>query len=239
MTDNIEAKITPSLHPDNVKAIDGFDEQTAPYLAPTMTAFSTAYEGIRAVHKAREKAKTNPTWNEAHQIIHTYDFAQKHLARISKSFDVTRSNLEKGIAALEQQLATPLESKAAQGVSAEIRAHAKNLPSEQRHEFIRQAIEEGDHTTVSAVLGAPAYLSGLDANFQRTYVRFWNECSAPEVAQRLKAMKGAKQMIEERAGLVFKELEKAVGAPSHKAQALRKARTEAEQAFVLKDLGGH
>lgn len=42
-----------------------------------MTAFSTAYEGIRAVHEAREKAKTNPTLNEAHQIIHTDDFAQK------------------------------------------------------------------------------------------------------------------------------------------------------------------
>ncbi len=44
-------------------------------------------------------------------------------------------------------------------------------------------------------------------------------------------------MIEERAGLVFKELEKAVGAPPHKAAALRKAKTEAEQAFVLKDIG--
>ncbi len=37
MPDNVDARITPSLHPDNVKSIDGFDEQTAPYLAPTMT----------------------------------------------------------------------------------------------------------------------------------------------------------------------------------------------------------
>lgn len=237
MPTEIDARITPTLHPDNVASIDGFDEQTAPYLAPTMTAFSTAYEGIRSVHEAREKAKTNPTWNEAHQIIHTDDFAQKHLARITKSFDVTRSNLEKGIAMLEQQLAAPIESKAAQSISAEIRAYAKNLPNEKRHAFIQQAIDEGDHTTVSAVLGAPAYLSGLDANFQQTYTRFWNERSAPEVAQRLKAMKGAKQMIEERAGLVFKELEKAVGAPPHKAAALRKAKTDAEKAFILQDLG--
>lgn len=90
MPTEIDARITPTLHPDNVASIDGFDEQTAPYLAPTMTAFSTAYEGIRSVHEAREKAKTNPTWNEAHQIIHTDDFAQKHLARITKSFDVRR-----------------------------------------------------------------------------------------------------------------------------------------------------
>ncbi|MFN9525753.1 MAG: hypothetical protein ACK561_25645 [Pseudomonadaceae bacterium] len=237
MTDNIDPRITPTLHPDNVKNIEGYDEQTAPYLGPTMTAFSTAYEGVRAVWSAREAAALNPTWNEAMQIIHTDDFAQKHFNKICKSFDVTRSNLEKGIAMLEQQLAVPIESKAAQSISAEIRTYAKNLPNEKRHAFIQQAIDEGDHTTVSALLGAPAYLSGLDANFQATYVRFWNERSAPEVAQRLKAMKGAKQMIEERAGLVFKELEKAVGAPPHKAAALRQAKTNAEKAFVLQDLG--
>ncbi len=50
-------------------------------------------------------------------------------------------------------------------------------------------------------------------------------------------MKGAKQMIEERAGLVFESMTRAVGAPPHKAAALRKAKTEAEQAFVLKDIG--
>lgn len=221
MTDNVDARITPSLHPDNVKNIDGFDEQTAPYLAPTMTAFSTAYEGVRAVWAAKEAAAHNPTWNEAMQIIHTDDFAQKHFAKISKSFDVTRSNLEKGITMLEQQLAAPIESKATQSIAGEIRAFVRDMPTEKRHKFIQKAIDAGDEKTVSALLGAPAYLSGLDANFQQTYVRFWNERSAPEVAQRLKAMKGAKQMIEERAGLVFKELEKAVGAPPHKAAALR------------------
>ncbi|PZT22179.1 hypothetical protein A7X86_05150 [Stenotrophomonas maltophilia] len=237
MTDSVDVRITPALHPDNVKAIEGFDEQTAPYLAPTMTAFSTAYEGVRAVWSAREAAANNPTWNEAMQIIHTDDFAQKHFAKITKSFDVTRSNLDKAIVALEQQLTTPIESKAAQSISAEIRAFVRDMPNEKRHAFIQQAIDAGDNTTVSALLGAPAYLSGLDANFQQTYTRFWNERSAPELAQRLKAMKGAKAMIEERAGLVFKELEKAVGAPPHKAAALRQAKTAAEKAFVLKDLG--
>jgi len=237
MTDNVDARITPSLHPDNVLTIDGYDEQTAPYLAPTMTAFSSAYEGIRAVNEAREKAKTNPTWNEAMQIIHTDDFAQKHLARITKSFDVTRSNLEKGIAMLEQQLTTPIESKAAQSISAEIRSYAKNLPTEQRHKFIQEAIDAGDEKTVSSLLGAPPYLSGLDANFQQLYVRFWHERTSPDLARRLKAMKGAKQMIEDRAGLVFESMTRAVGAPPHKAAALRKAKTEAEQAFVLKDIG--
>lgn len=237
MTNNIETRISPSLHPDNVKSIDGYDDQTAPYLGPTMTAFSTAYEGVRAVWSAREAAALNPTWNEAMQRIHTDDFAQKHFAKISKSFDVTRSNLVKGIAMLEQQLAAPIESKAAASIAGEIRAFVREMPTEKRHAFIQQALDAADHVTLGAVLGSPPYLSGLDTNFQSLYVRHYHEHNSPEIAQRLKAMKGAKQMIEERAGLVFKELEKAVGAPPHMAQALRQAKTNAEKAFVLQDLG--
>ncbi|BBN89851.1 hypothetical protein [Azospira sp. I09] len=236
MTDNVDHRITPSLHPENVKSIDGFDEQTAPYLAPTMTAFSTAYEGVRAVLAAKEAAAANPTWNEAQQIIHTDDFAQKHLARITKSFDVTRSNLDKAIVALEQQLTTPIESKAAASIAGEIRAFVRDMPTEKRHAFIQQALDAADHVTLGAVLGSPPYLSGLDANFQAVYVRHYHERNSPELAQRLKAMKGAKQMIEERAGLVFESMARAVGAPPHKAAALRKAKTAAEQAFVLKDI---
>lgn len=237
MTDNLDHRISPSLHPENVKSIDGFDEQTAPYLAPTMTAFSTAYEGVRAVLAAKEAAAANPTWNEAQQIIHTDDFAQKHLARITKSFDVTRSNLDKAIVALEQQLTTPIESKAAASIAGEIRAFVRDMPTEKRHAFIQQALDAADHVTLGAVLGSPPYLSGLDANFQAVYVRHYHERNSPELAQRLKAMKGAKQMIEERAGLVFESMARAVGAPPHKAKALREAKTAAEQAFVLKDIG--
>ena len=237
MTDNVDHRISPSLHPENVKSIDGFDEQTAPYLAPTMTAFSTAYEGVRAVLAAKEAVAANPTWNEAQQIIHTDDFAQKHLARITKSFDVTRSNLDKAIVALEQQLTTPIESKAAASIAGEIRAFVRDMPTEKRHAFIQQALDAADHVTLGAVLGSPPYLSGLDANFQAVYVRHYHERNSPELAQRLKAMKGAKQMIEERAGLVFESMARAVGAPPHKAKALREAKTAAEQAFVLKDIG--
>ena len=41
MTDSIDPRITPTLHPDNVKTIEGYDDQTAPYLGPT------AYSGER------------------------------------------------------------------------------------------------------------------------------------------------------------------------------------------------
>ena len=80
------------------------------------------------------------------------------------------------------------------------------------------------------------FLSGLTPEFQKIYLRLYHEKNSPEKAKRLKVMQGAKTLIEERAGLVFKELEKAVGAPPHKAKALREAKTAAEKAFVLKDV---
>jgi hypothetical protein len=235
MSTEVNSLVSPSLHPDNVKALPDYDDDTAAVLAPTETAFSEAYEGLLKVHDAREKAKTNPTWNEAQQVIHTQELADKVFARVAKAMDGTRANLEKGIAHLEQELTQPVTSRAAAPIAAEIRAHVKSLPTSKLHSFIQNAIDTDDHDTVTAVLGAPPYLSGLTPEFQKTYLRFYRERTEPDKAKRLRAMQGAKAMIEERGGLVFKELEKAVGMPPHKVKKLREAKTAAEQAFVLKD----
>lgn len=233
MSTDIDTRISPALHPQNVKEIDGYGEDTAPILGPTETAFSAAYEGIRAVHAAREAAKLNPTWNEAQQIIHTDDLARKQFASIAKTFDTTRENLVKGIAHLEKELSAPVTSRAAAPIAAEIRAHVKGLQTVKLHDFIKEAIDSNDHDTVTAVLGAPSYLSGLTLEFQRTYLRFWHEKQSPDLARRLKVMVGARELIERNAPLVHKQLEKAVGAPPHKARALRDAKTSAEKHFVM------
>lgn len=59
-----------------------------------------------------------------------------------------------------------MTAKAAASVAAEIRAHVKAFPSEKRIGFIQRAIADRDETTVSSLLGAPSYLSGLDAKMQ-------------------------------------------------------------------------
>lgn len=235
MSTDIDHRITPALHPRNVQEVEGYDEDTAAILAPTETAFSTAYEGIRAVYGAREAADKNAAWTEEAKIIQVDEFARKHLARITRAFDTSRANLVKGIASIEAELSQPLESKAAASISAEIRAHAKALPMGDRHAFVGRAIQAGDHVTVSALLGAPSYLSGLEAQFQSIYTRQWHERANPEATKRLKAMQSAKAMIEERAGLIFAQLEKAVGGTSAKAKKLREAQTAAEKAFILRD----
>jgi hypothetical protein len=229
----ISTKVSPSLHPDTVKALPDYDDDTLPVLAPTVTAFDTAYQAVIAVHTAREAAKTNPTWNEAQQVIQTDDLARRKLEHVTKTFDSVRSNLVKGIEHIEAELTAPVTAKAAVTVATEIRAFVRDMDTAKRHQFIQDAMDNGDETTVSSLLGAPAYLSGLNAEFQQTYTRMWREKTAPGMAKRLRAMTAAKEMIERNAPIVFSSMEKAVGAPPHKAKALREAKTAAEKHFVM------
>ena len=186
-----------------------------------------------AVHSAREAAKTNPTWNEAQQVIHTDDLARRKLEHVTKTFDSVRNNLVKGIAHLEAELSAPVTAKAAASVASEIRAYVRDMPTEKRHSFIQEALDSGDEVSVSSVLGAPPYLSGINSEFQQVYTRLWHERVSPDMAKRLRAMIGAREMIERNGPLVFKEMEKAVGAPLHKAKRLREAKTAAEKHFVM------
>lgn len=235
MSIEVDSRVSVSLHPRNVEALDGYDEDTAPVLGAVVTAFDEAYQGIGQVYTAREKAKQNPTWNEAQQVIQVQDLADKVFARAAKAMDAQRLTLEKGIAHLNKEMTVPVESRASHPISQEIRAHIKNLPSASRMGFIKNAIDAGDHETAQAALGAPAYLSGVDAGMQSVLLRLYREKTNPQMAKRLKAMEGAKALLDERSGLLHSELEKAVGLPPHKVQQLRNAKSAAERAFVLKE----
>lgn len=233
MASDVDTRVTPALHPDNVKEIDGYDTETALVLGPTVTAFSEAYEGIRSVHNAREAAKKDPTLNEAAQIIRVDDLAQKVFAKVARGFDAVLVNLDKGIAHIEGELSQPVKSQAAGTTANQIRDYARALPAGKVHGFIQEAMASGDHETLTAVLGAPAYLSGLTPEFKATYLRHYHAQNSPQLARRLKVFQGAKALIEERSGLVHSQLEAAVGAPPHKARALREAKTAADKHFVM------
>jgi hypothetical protein len=85
------------------------------------------------------------------------------------------------------------------------------------------------------VLAAPAYLSGIDPAMQASLLRMWHVKQNPVKEKRLRAMQAALDLVGQRGGLVFKELERAVGAPPHKVKALREAKTAAEKAFVMRE----
>lgn len=227
----ISKDVSISLHPDNLLSIDGCNEETLPYISSAVTAFDAAYQGLDSIHKAREAAATNPTLNDVGRLLVVAEFAEKKQLSITRGIDSAMSNLKKGIDAIDMQLSTPFEASAGTSISAEIRAHVKAMPIGERTKFLVTAQRDGDTKTLRAVLGAPAYLSGLTNEEATIRTRQYHEANSPELARRLSVMKKAHDMLGERGGLVLSETEKAIGEPWSKVNSLRVSKNRAEAAF--------
>lgn len=232
MAQDVDTRVSLSLHPATVTKIDGYSEKTAGYIAGTERVLHEAYSGVRSVFAAMDAAKKDPTLNEAARIIKVDDMAQRVLTKIAKLFDAERNNLERGIAHIEAQLSAPITAKASHPLASEVRAFLRDMPLTERVTFVRRAILSGDDVTATAVLGAPAYLSGIDEKMKPVLVRTYHEHNAPDEAAKLKTMQGAKSLIEERGGLLFSNLEKAVGAQPHEVRKLREAKLRSDKAFA-------
>lgn len=233
MADEIDTRVTPSFHPETVQALDGYDDDTASILSGVESAFTDAYVSIGRVHDARNAAKTNPTWNEAQQIIEVASFADKLTANLAKKFDSATANLTRVVEGLERDLSQPIEGKGVGAMAGEIRSYVHSLPEGQRMGFIQKAIDAGDERTVGAVLGGVPYLSGITPEMQAVLLRQYHEKTNPRAAKQLRAAKAGLELLGERGGLVFGEMEKAVGAKQAKVQKLRAAKAAAEKSFVV------
>ena len=244
MSEEIDTRVAADLHPGVVKALDCYDEDTETILGPTVAAFAEAYNGIGKVHDAKEKARTNPTWNDARQLIETDNFGQAVFAGIAKRFDGAANNLKTVIGGIEKEFAAPIESKAAGIVAQEIRSHVKGLKTAERMTFVQAAIKDVDQRTATAILGAPPYLSGIDGETQAVLTRMYHEHHEPVKTKRLKAAQAGLDLVENRGGVVHTQLAKAIGCIEERndrgivtrriyAKELKTAKAAAEKAFVL------
>ncbi|MGA1807561.1 MULTISPECIES: hypothetical protein [Sphingobium] len=236
MADEIQdadIRVTPSFHPQTVRAIDEYDDDTSSILAGAEAAFNEAYIGVGRVHDASAASKRNPAWNEAAALIETQNFADKIATGLLKRFDSATTGLNRVIEGLERDLSQPIESRGVGAMAGEIRSYVHSLPEGQRMSFIRNAIEAGDERTVGAVLGGVPYLSGITPEMQNILLRLHHEKSNPRAAKQLRAAKAGLELLGERGGLIFKEMEKAVGAKQAKVQQLRAAKAAAEKSFVV------
>lgn len=238
MSTEIDSRITPALHPQNVRALPEWDDETAAVLGQTETMFSEAYEALRGIWKAKEAAAKNPTLNEAAKLLQVDDFAARRIERVNKGFDAELGRLNRAVAHLDAELSQPVQSRASHPVAAEIRQYVRELSTGKRMTFIRQAIEAGDTLTSEAVLGGPAYLSGLDGSMAAVLLRTYHEKHNPAASKRLKALQAAKELVEQRGALAQAEAAKAVGfLTDPKTQRryypaeIRKARNAAELPF--------
>src|SRR5687768_16097352 len=113
----IDTRVSASLHPNNVTALEAHDDDTSLVLGATLDAFTAAYQGIASVHDARAAASKDPTLNEAAVAISTQDVADRVFTRVAKTFDTTSANLKKSIAHLDGELTRPVEAQASHQIS--------------------------------------------------------------------------------------------------------------------------
>ena len=128
MSEQVSSRVSPSLHPETVRAIEGFNEATAPFVADVVSAFTDAYATIEKVHEAADAAKRNPAWNEEQRILIVGKEAQKQQDRLLKRMDSASRCLAAAITHTEKALTEPLKERAGLGnLNQEVRNHANGL----------------------------------------------------------------------------------------------------------------
>ncbi|PJK02356.1 hypothetical protein CO609_10365 [Lysobacteraceae bacterium NML91-0268] len=76
----IDARVTPTLHAETLKALDGFDDSTMPYIAPAIEALDDAYITLGKLHDGRDAAKKNQAWTEGQQVLAVSETASRCVA---------------------------------------------------------------------------------------------------------------------------------------------------------------
>lgn len=233
---NVNPQVSPSLHAQNVRSLDGYDESMAPYIGPVVAVFDAAYNSIGDVHKARVAAENDPSLTPAARTLNLSKMAETQQDRITRAWDKVAKTLDTQIAAIEQQLDSGLKAASDRlPLAGEIRAHFKALSIEKRMAMLDDAEKRGDLETLQAVLGGPGYLSGITEEFRKVRARLYNERKNPELSKRLNVMKAAAELMGSRGGLVLTEFTKSVGASWVEVKRLRDTASMTEAAFTAHD----
>lgn len=229
----VNVLVSPSLHPQNVASLEDYDSETEGELAQVVDAFKHAYEDVGRCHAARQAAAADPSMTEAAAVLRTAEHADKVLQSATARFDRASKNMKAGIDLIEKELNAPVIARASHVISTEVRAHCKGLTTGQRMGFVTAAIDRGDADTVSAILGAPSYLSGITDDMKGALLRMWNSKTNPGAVKRQRAMQAALDLLDRNAPLIFGQLEKAVGKKPHEVRAYREAKARADKAFAV------
>lgn len=226
----VDTRVPPGIHPQVVGSLEEFDEDTRPALQQVVDAFTSVYEGMGRVADAKAAAEANTAWTNDQRTIKIQDAADRAFQKFAPQFDKVYHNMRNSIAALEKELTAPIEAQGAHTISTQIRDHVKGLGSAALP-FIHAAINKGDTVTVSAIMGAPAYLSGITPEMQATLLRQWHEKVNPQAAKRIRAMTAAMDLIRDSTPLIRTSLETLVGKSPAQAKALRDRNAAAEKAL--------
>jgi len=227
---DINTDVTPSIHPSVIEAVDGYDQHMA-FVVEARNVFEEAYKALSTIHNARRAVADDPTMTDAAKLLAVADFADKNSDKVFRKFDGAVARLTLAVRDHESKLNAPVQQAAAAPVAAEIRAHVKAMKQGERMGFLNDALKAGDAQTITAVLGAPAYLSGLTEVEKQVHTRAYHSKANPDLSARLAIMTKVRDLVEQRGALIHGELEKAIGGKWAQVSAARQAANKSKAAF--------
>lgn len=216
-----EVMQTPNMafSPEQITAHELFEELEGYGVTGAVEALKGVRDVVNNVITARETYRTDPTLTQAAQLLAVDDLHAKQMPVATKRLDAALATVTRSIEAQEAELRKGFTSTSP--FAAEIRAHAKSLSTADRMKLITTATNAADMTTLSAILGAPSYLSGLDAKIAETLTERANMVRSPVTAKRLALLRSAQEKLEAAGSTVHRTHEAMTGFRHATAERLR------------------
>lgn len=233
MADNLDTRVSPSLDPETYRLIEGYEEHSQ-FCGGVVNAMNDATVTLGKLHDARALADRNPAWTEEQKILHVGREADAHKHRILKKIDSEAATLAATIAHTEAQLMQPLTEQAGLGsLNGEVRSFVRGLDRSEREAFMTEAFERDDDATLTAVLGAQPFLSGLTPLDHEHYLRQYHTKKRPDLVRRLDVMNRFRERLDRIGPIIHAQFEKAVGARPGVVSALNRANEQALAALKI------
>lgn len=234
MSVTIDIRVSPSLDPETVKAVEGYNDDTAPFVGDVVSAFNDIYVTLGKVHTARDLADSNPAWTPENRILMVGKEAAVQKERVSRRLDRAHDDLKARILHTETALSRPLTEQATLGnLNIEVRAHAKSLTRSDRTKLLNESLAADDEVTLSAILGAQHFLSGLSREDHAHYVRLYHSKKNPHLVARLGVMRSVLDLIHTNGIQLHRQFEKAIGARPIDVRAIENANSRALNALKI------
>jgi len=234
MSGKVDTRVSPALDPEVFRAVEGYNDETRPFVDGVVNAFNDVYLTLGKVHDARALWAKNLAVTPENRILIVGKESQKQKDRVLKRLALAERDLRANIEHTEGELSRPLKERAGLGsLNGEVRSFVRSLDRPKREAFMRQALENDDRPTLEAILGAQPFLSGLTPLDHAHYVRAYHTQRNSHLVRRLDLMKRFLDMIERNGPIVHRQFEKAVGAQPNAVAAIHAANERAVAALKI------
>lgn len=211
-----------TLSPVNITGADDYSEEDATAVLPAVNALAAMHEAATKVIEARNAVQLDSTLTPAAQLLAIDAMQDKMWPAATRKVDAANAWLTQAIAAEEKALRAPIRENATGPYAAELRTLVRDMDTAARMKFITAAIAENDAISVGALLGgAPAALSGLNAEMVSALTEQWQRARNPQAVRKLNLMKNAQAKMERAAGIFITTREQTMGARFETVRRLR------------------